>query len=141
MELVVERTPNILLGILNYSHHPVRSLSLSHLRDKPVLEAFDGWLALETWEVGSKHQRDCINELCHMGSDCEEGLDGQLNEEVKALRAFASHKRNHFVIQLEGVWFEFHALNQAPDISIVVDNINQNTYSGTYIHKAPKLSV
>jgi len=109
LELIVRGAPHVLMRVLYLTHHPFRSVPLTHSQREPIPQPFNCALPFEGGEPSVEHQPDSVDELIGVRSQSDECFDGQMLEHRVTLRVSATHENHHFVGKFEGAWFEFHS--------------------------------
>ena len=68
LELIVRGTPHVLVGVLDLTHHPIRSAPLAQPQHEPIPQPFNRTFPFEGGKSSVEHQSNGIDELARVGS-------------------------------------------------------------------------
>lgn len=112
LEAVVEDGPLRKLGVGDDAFHVLCCFCFSQVRFEAISESVDRDFPCERGQVGRHHQPDGGADLFYERSAGQESFHCELPEVVEPRTRYTSHDVDHLMGQLEGVWFEFNALDE-----------------------------
>lgn len=101
LELVIDRAAQILVRVLDDSHHEISSLAFAEPEREALAQSANRRFPLEAGKTRAQHKLHGRDELGSVWAQSEESGDAELLEKGVALRVATAHQDDHFVIQLK----------------------------------------
>lgn len=95
------------MRIIDDPHHVLCRPPLIQMQHEAVPQPLDRRFPLERRQTGAQHQMHRIDQLIGVRPDRQKGLDGELVEQLEALRVGSAHEGHHLAVELERVGLEF----------------------------------